>query len=78
MYRQSEKKLVKQQYLLHLPSQCGELRPTNGIPVNFNRVRVLASLLQGRRSTEGNQTLHMFDRLLDWYTIYILSRSLAR
>ena len=26
MYRQSEKKLVKQQYLLHMFSQCGELR----------------------------------------------------
>jgi len=24
------KKLVKQQYLLHTSSQCGELRPTNG------------------------------------------------
>jgi len=30
MYRQSEKKLVKQQYLLHMSSQYGELRPTNG------------------------------------------------
>jgi len=30
MYRQSEKKLVKQQYLPHMSSQYGELRPTNG------------------------------------------------
>jgi len=30
MYQQSEKKLVKQQYLLHMSSQYGELRPTNG------------------------------------------------
>jgi len=30
MYRQSEKKLVKQQYLLHTPPQYGELQPTNG------------------------------------------------
>jgi len=30
IYRQSEKKLVKQQYLLHMSSQYGELRPTNG------------------------------------------------
>jgi len=30
MYRQSEKKLVKQQYLLHMSSQYGELRPTSG------------------------------------------------
>jgi len=29
MYRQSEK-LVKQQYVLHMLSQYGELRPTNG------------------------------------------------
>ena len=29
-----------------------------GAPANFNRFRVLASLLQRRRSTEANQTLH--------------------
>jgi len=29
-HRQSEKKLVKQQYLLHMSLQYGELRPTNG------------------------------------------------
>jgi len=29
MYQQSEN-LVKQQYLLHMSSQYGELRPTNG------------------------------------------------
>jgi len=29
-----------------------------GTPVNFNNFRVLASLLQRRRSTEANQTLH--------------------
>ena len=28
MYRQSEKKLVKQQYLLHMSPQYVELRPT--------------------------------------------------
>jgi len=27
-------------------------------PANFNRFRVLASLLQRHRSTEANQTLH--------------------
>jgi len=47
--------LVKQQYLLHMSSQYGELQPTNGpaeigslvwgTPANFNRFRVLASLL---------------------------------
>ena len=30
MYRQSEKKLVKQQYILHMSPQYGELRPTSG------------------------------------------------
>ena len=29
-----------------------------GTPSNFNRFRVLAALLQRRRSTEANQTLH--------------------
>jgi len=60
------KKPVKQQYLLHVPSQYGELGPLTaetgwrvcGTPANFNGVRVLASLLQRRRSTEVNQTLH--------------------
>jgi len=66
MYRQSEKNLVKQQYLLHMSSQYGELRLTSGWdllaslvhPPNFNRFRILASLLQRRRSPEANQTLH--------------------
>jgi len=30
MYRQSEKKLVKQQYLLYMSTQYGELQPTSG------------------------------------------------
>jgi len=30
----------------------------NRTPVNFNRFRILASLLQRRRSPEANQTLH--------------------
>ena len=30
MYRQLEKKLVKQQYLPHMSLQYGELRPTSG------------------------------------------------
>ena len=60
------KKLVKQQYLLYMSAQYGELRPTSGwdrfvslgTPGNFNGFRVLATLLQRRRSTEVNQTLH--------------------
>jgi len=64
--RQSEKQLVKQQYVLHMSSQYGELQPTSGwdrfgclgTPANFNWFCVLASLLQRRHSTEANQTLH--------------------
>jgi len=41
-----------------------------GTPVNFNGFRVLALLLQHRRSPEANQTLHMFGCLLGCYTIY--------
>ena len=49
-----------------MSSQYGERRPTNGWdrftslghPSNFNGFRILASLLQCRRSTEANQTLH--------------------
>jgi len=50
----NRKKLVKQQYLLHMSSQYGELRPTNGLDLlttwcaaNFNWFRVLAALLHG-------------------------------
>jgi len=58
MYRESEKKLFKQQYLLHTSLQHGELGPLTaetgsgvcGTPANFNRFRVLASLLQRRRT----------------------------
>jgi len=39
-------------------------------PANINGFRVLASLLQRRRTTEVNQSLHDVDRLLHWYTIY--------
>jgi len=62
----NRKKHVKQQYLLHMSSQYGELQPTNGWdplaglghPANFNVFRVLASLQHRHRSTEVNQTLH--------------------
>jgi len=65
MYRQLEKKLVKQQYLLHMSPQYGKLRPTNGwdcwpvwgTPANFNWFRPLALLLHQRRSTEVKKTL---------------------
>jgi len=63
----NRKKLTKQQYLLHMSSQYGELRLTItaevgwrvcGTSANFNEFRVLVWLLHRRRSTEVNQTLH--------------------
>jgi len=61
-----EKKLVKQQYLPTCPHimvnfgpLMAEIGPVVwGTPANFNGFRVLAALLQQRRSTEANQTLH--------------------
>jgi len=50
-----------------------------GTGANFNGFRVLASLLQRRRSTESNQTLHSvwsLPGLLDY--IYIFGRLLLR
>ena len=49
-----------------MSSQYGELRPLTAqigwrvwvTPANFNGFRVLALLLQRRRSPEANQTLH--------------------
>ena len=65
MYRPSEKKLVKQakqQYLVHMSSQYGELRPTNGWdrlaslghPSKFERVSRLGSVT-ARHSSSGRQ-----------------------
>jgi len=67
-----KKKLVKQQYLLHMSSQYGELwslMAETGWQVwdtsaNFNGFCILASLLQRCHSTVVNQTLHMFGHLL--------------
>jgi len=63
MYRQSEKQF-KQQYLLHMPIvNVGTLAaeivlPVWGTHANFNGFRVLAALLQRRRSPEANLTLY--------------------
>jgi len=59
------KKFVKQQYLLHMSSQYGELRPTSGwdrsgslgTPANFNGFRVLAALQHGTPVLAVSQTL---------------------
>ena len=56
------KKLVKQQYLLHMSSQYGELRPTNGLarftslgqPCKFQRVSRLG-IVTARHSSSGRQ-----------------------
>jgi len=60
------KKTVKQQYLPHMSRQYVNFGPLTaeicwrvwGTRANFNGFRVLASLLQRRRSTEANQALH--------------------
>jgi len=54
-YIDNQKKLVKQQYLLHMCPQYGELGPLAaeivsavwGTPATFNGFRVLAALLHG-------------------------------
>ena len=62
----NRKKLVIQQYLPTCPHNVVNLGPLAAeigslvwdTPGNFNGFRILASLLQLRRSTEANQTLH--------------------
>jgi len=59
------KKLVKQQYLLHMSPQYGELIPLTaeilllvwGTPANFNGFHVLAALLHGTPVLGISQTL---------------------
>jgi len=59
------KKLVKQQNVLHMSAQYGELRPTSGWdrfvslehPIKFQCFRVLASLLNGTLVLGVSQTL---------------------
>ena len=61
----SGKKLVTQQYLLHMLLQYGELQRTSGWdrfvslgdPTNFNRFRVLAALLHGTLVVGVSETL---------------------
>jgi len=80
-YRESEKKVLSSNIsstCLHNLVNFGLLAAEIvtlvwGTPANFNGFRVLASLLQRRRSTEANQTLHVFGRLLGWYITYRFS-----
>jgi len=61
-YIDNPKKLVKQQYLLHMSSQYSELRPTNGWdllaslrhPCKFQRIPHLGSVT-ARHSSSGRQ-----------------------
>jgi len=65
MYRQSEKKLVKQQYVLHMYPQYGELRPTSSWdrsgrlrhPCKFQRVSRLGSVTARHLVVGVSQTL---------------------
>jgi len=66
MHRQSEKNMLNRNIFSSCPHNMvnfGSLMAEIGLrvwdnPANFNGFRVLASLLQRRRSTEINQTLH--------------------
>jgi len=64
MYRQSEKTLNSNAFSTgpRNMANCGPLTPDIvslvwGTPANFNRFRILASLLHGRHSTEVNKSL---------------------
>jgi len=82
------KKLVKQQYLLHMPHNMVNFSPLTAeigslvwsSPVNFTRFRILASLLHQCRATEVNQTLHTVWPslgLVHYIYIYTLAVALA-
>jgi len=51
--------------------------PVSGTPANFNGFRVLASLLQRRRSPEASQTLHDLWSSPGLVHMYTLSAALA-
>jgi len=61
----NRKKLVKQQYVLHMFPQYGELGPPAAeislpvwrTPANFNGFRILAALLHGSQVVSVSQTL---------------------
>jgi len=87
MYRQSEKNLFSSNISSTSPHRMVNLGLLAaeivmlvwGIPANFNGLCVLASLLQRRRSTQANQTLHNVSPLpvlVDY--VYIFRRLLLR
>ena len=69
-YRQSEKKLVKQQYLPHMSAQYGELRPTSswnrfvslGHPSKFQPVSRLGSVNARQSSSERQPNFAALNR----------------
>jgi len=69
MYRQSEK-LVKQQYLLHMSAQYGELQPTSGLdrfgslgyPSYFQRLLLLGSVTTRQSSSERQPNFVVLNR----------------
>jgi len=80
MYRQSEKNLLNSNIssrCLHNMAKFGPLTaeiglPVWGTPANFNRFRVLASLLQRRRSPEVSQPNFARCLVVSWAcTLYI-------
>jgi len=74
-------KIVKLQYLLHMPSQYGELRPTNGRHWlaglgHPSKLTGFASWLHYCRDVaqwKSTKLCTMFGRLLGWYIIYTSS-----
>ena len=74
MYRQSEKKLVKQQYVLHMSPQYDELRPISGWdpsdslrhPCEFQRVSRFGSVTARRLVVGVSQTLRRWTERASW------------
>jgi len=79
------KKVVKQQYLLHMSSQYVELGPRGaevvllvwGTPTNFNGFSHLFLLLQQHAQRKPTKLCTMFGSLLGWYIMYTFSGVLA-
>jgi len=75
----NRKKIAKQQYLLHMFSQYGELRPTSGWDrlaslghtSKFQQVSRLGLVTAPTSLNEVNQTLHDVWPSMGWYTVYI-------
>jgi len=77
------KKLVKQQYVLHMCPQCGEL--TSGWDwfrsfwhaCKFQRVSSFAFVTAATSLTGGKPNCTMFSHVLGWYAMYTFLGALA-